>query len=146
MTAIAAEYIGRGIGTSEASRMLHIPRCSLYCRSGRQLLTRGRKPSSMTVRTGTGETVFISNTEVVSEIEHLLSREFVCYGYRKVTKHLQHTGFSINRKKVFRLMSEHFVLHRIRSLHMWSGVPERFPRGRTVYCEQTVSDCASVAR
>ncbi len=44
-------------------------------------------------------------------MEHLLSREFVCYGYRKVTKHLQHTGFSINRKKVFRLMSEHSLLN-----------------------------------
>lgn len=65
----------------------------------------------MTVRTGTGETVFVSNTEVVSEIEQLLSREFVCYGYRKVTKHLQHAGFSINKKKVFRLMSEHSLLN-----------------------------------
>ena len=107
MTAIAAEYIDIGIGTSEASRMLHIPRCSLYSRSGRQLLTRGRKPSSMTVRTGTGVTVFVSNTEVVSEIAQLLSREFVCYWYRKAAKHLQHAGFSINRKKVFRLMSKH---------------------------------------
>ena len=107
MTAIAADYTGRGVNASEASRMLHIPRCSLYRRPAWPLLPRGRKPSSMTVRTGTDETVFVSNTEVVSEIEQLLSREFVCYGYRKAAKHLQHAGFSINRKKVFRLMSKH---------------------------------------
>jgi hypothetical protein len=65
----------------------------------------------MTASTGTGETVFISNTDVVSEVGQLLSRESVCCGYRKVMKHLQHTGFSINKKKVFRLMSEHSLLN-----------------------------------
>lgn len=40
----------------------------------------------------------------------------------------------------------HPALHPIISLHMWSGCPERFSRGRTVYCEQTMSDYASVTR
>jgi transposase-like protein len=39
MTAMASEYIGRGIDASEASRMLHIPRCSLYRRPGMLPLT-----------------------------------------------------------------------------------------------------------
>ena len=111
MTTIAAEYIGRGIGASEASRMLHIPRCSLYRRSVRLESSRGRRPSSLTLRMDGKTAVVLSNTDVVTEIKRLLSREFVCYGYHKVTKHLQHAGFSINKKKVFRLMSEHSLLN-----------------------------------
>ena len=34
----------------------------------------------------------------------LLSREFVCYGYKKVTKYLQRSVYLINRKKVFRIL------------------------------------------
>jgi putative transposase len=41
----------------------------------------------------------------------LLSREFVCYGYKKVTKHLQRSGYIINRKKVFRILKENNLLN-----------------------------------
>ena len=41
----------------------------------------------------------------------LLGREFVCYGYRKVCKYLQRSGYIINRKKVFRLMKENNLLN-----------------------------------
>lgn len=53
----------------------------------------------------------VYNTSVVEVIEDLLSSEFVCYGYKKVTKYLQHSGYRINRKKVRRLMRENHLLN-----------------------------------
>lgn len=55
MIAIAAEYIGGGIGIYKVSSMLHIPRCTLYRQPYRPLLPRGRKTSSITLRAGPGE-------------------------------------------------------------------------------------------
>ena len=57
------------------------------------------------------EGIPVPDTQVLEEIRELLSREFVCYGYRKVTKHLQRSGYRINRKKVFRLMKEKHLLN-----------------------------------
>jgi hypothetical protein len=48
----------------------------------------------------------VDNSIVINEIEKILSREFVCYGYKKTTKQLNRTGYMINRKKVRRLMDE----------------------------------------
>ena len=44
-------------------------------------------------------------------IEYLFSREFICYGYKKVTKHLWNFGYLLNRKKVRRLMKESHLLN-----------------------------------
>ena len=85
------------MGISEISRYAGIPRMSFYSR--RSEGKRGRKPSSFTVRNADGIEELVSNTSVVNVIEDLLSREFVCYGYKKTTKHLQNSGYRINRKK-----------------------------------------------
>ncbi len=53
----------------------------------------------------------IGEDRLLEEITDLLGREFVCYGYKKVTKHLQRSGYRINRKKVFRLMKEKHLLN-----------------------------------
>ena len=48
---------------------------------------------------------------MVDEMEKLLSREFVCYGYKKTAKQLNRLGYDINRKKVRRLKSENNLLN-----------------------------------
>ena len=65
---------------------------------------RGRKPSTHT-RHQDGK--LVANEQVVEQIKSILSVEFVFYGYDLVTEDLrQDWGFIINKKKVYRLMSE----------------------------------------
>jgi putative transposase len=51
------------------------------------------------------ETTIVDKSIIVNEMEKLLSREFICYGYKKTTKHLNRLGYKTNRKKVRRLMA-----------------------------------------
>jgi len=53
----------------------------------------------------------VDNSVIVDEIEYLLSKEFVCYGYKKTAKHLNRLGYIINRKKGRRLMAENNLLN-----------------------------------
>lgn len=71
---------------------------------------RGIKPSEFTRVVGGDK---VPNSEVVKQIKQLLEREFVDYGYLKVTYYLQdELGYIINHKKVFRLMQVHQLLYR----------------------------------
>ena len=105
------EYAGRGLSTTRILEILRIPRSTFYHSSPALHLKRGRKPSSMTERIVGQDIIMIPDDQVLADIIELLSREFVCYGYRKVTKHLQRTGYRINRKKVFRIMKENRLLN-----------------------------------
>ena len=106
MSTLASEYVGRGISSTAAASLLHIPRCTLYRTPVHLPSRKGRRYSEITLRkTVDGAFVYLSNGQVVEEMKELLSREFVCYGYKKVAKHLQREGFMINRKKVRRLMA-----------------------------------------
>jgi transposase InsO family protein len=67
----------------------------------------GAKPSLLTKRKD-GTTVV--NEVVITAIKTLLSEEFVCYGYQKVTASLKQLDFIINGKKVYRLMDENNLL------------------------------------
>ena len=71
---------------------------------------KGRKPSSVTAIAE--ETV--DNKVVVEDITELLSKEFVDYGYIKVSKYLKQNNYNINKKKVYRLMKENNLLHKQR--------------------------------
>jgi len=68
---------------------------------------RGLKPSDVTLK---ADGTVIPNTEIVEIIKTILSEEFVCYGYIKVTKQLKRDGFIINHKKVYRLMDVNILL------------------------------------
>ena len=68
---------------------------------------RGISPSTQTAMT---DGSVVPNTEVVDKIRSILSGEFVCYGYHKVTMQLRQEDFIINRKKVYRLMDENNLL------------------------------------
>lgn len=68
---------------------------------------RGRKPS---VHTLLQDGSMLSNNSVVIAIRFILSEEFVCFGYDKITDDLRSNGFIINPKKTYRLMKEHKLL------------------------------------
>ena len=67
----------------------------------------GVKPSTHTLKQ---DTSMVENTLVVKDIRNLLSQEFVCYGYEKVTAQLRTQSYIINKKKVYRLMNENNLL------------------------------------
>ena len=105
------EYRSRGI---TVTRMLHlrgIPESTYYRKHSMIHLKRGRKPSQTTCLSVGNDIVRIPDTQILLVIEELLGREFVCYGYKKVTKYLQKSGYIINRKKVFRIMKENNLLN-----------------------------------
>ena len=111
---LAYEYIAKGLGVSDIANILHIPRCSFYRNGGsgeEPLLRKGRHNSSFTLRKECDEITIVDNSIVVNEIEKILSREFVCYGYKKTAKQLNRIGYEINRKKVRRLMAENNLLN-----------------------------------
>ena len=55
--------------------------------------------------------ISVPDTVVKDDIKYLLSKEFVCYGYKKVAKYLKkYYGYIINSKKVYRLMKEMSLL------------------------------------
>ncbi|EQD75615.1 transposase [mine drainage metagenome] len=111
---LADEYIGKGLGISNIANLLHIPRCSFYRNGGSDeepSMKRGRHNSLFTPRKDGNEITTVDDSIVVEEMEKLLSREFVCYGYKKTTKQLNRQGYIINRKKVRRLMAENNLLN-----------------------------------
>lgn len=67
----------------------------------------GAKPSLCTKMQDGAAVV---NEEVITSIKKLLSEEFVCYGYKKVTASLKKLSYIINGKKVYRLMNENNLL------------------------------------
>ncbi len=106
---LANEYIDRGLGISVIASILHIPRCSFYRNdesSERQLQKRGRHNSLFTIKRDGNETIMVDNSIVVNEMEKLLSKEFVCYGYKKTAKQLNRYGYEINRKRIGERMKD----------------------------------------
>ena len=69
--------------------------------------TKGIKPSSHTPR---NDGSLVANEMVVEDIKAILSGDFVCYGYHKVTMELRRLSYIINRKKVYRLMDANKLL------------------------------------
>ena len=111
---MANGYIDRGLGINDIVNILHIPRCIFYRNGGpseEPLLRKGRHNSSFTLRRDGDETTIVDNGIVVNELEKLLSRVFVCYGYKKTAKQLNRYGYKINRKKVRRLMAENNLMN-----------------------------------
>lgn len=68
---------------------------------------RGLKPSTETIKAD-GE--IVSNEEVIDRIKSILSGEFICYGYQKITIQLKQEQYIINHKKVYRLMDQNNLL------------------------------------
>lgn len=75
---------------------------------------RGRKPSTHTLMHSGAR---VENQQVVKQICRILNQEFYCYGYEKVTWELHDLGYIINKKKVYRLMSEAHLVHQCNRIH-----------------------------
>lgn len=82
-----------------------LPRSSYYYKpSG------GEKGSKPSIETSKKDGTIVPNTDVVDKIRAILSGEFVCYGYQKITIQLKREDFIINHKKVYRLMDQNSLL------------------------------------
>jgi len=68
---------------------------------------RGAKPSTHTFKL---DGSMVENQAVVEGIKDILAQEFCCYGYENVTGELRKLDYHINKKKVYRLMSEQNLL------------------------------------
>jgi len=70
--------------------------------------TKGKPKTSQTYNTLKKQTV--PDTEILQEIEEILTQKFVLYGYKKTTAELKKRGYVINHKKVYRIMKENRLL------------------------------------
>jgi len=68
---------------------------------------KGIRPSSHTPKQ---DGTLVPNELVVEDIKAILSGDFVCYGYHKVTMELRQMNYIINPKKVYRLMDQNNLL------------------------------------
>lgn len=108
---LAELFISQGHPVGKVIETIGIKSSSFYY-TPKSSTQKGKAKSKRTKIAGAG---YVSNEQVIKEIEHLLEQEFVDYGYRKVTHWLrQHKKYIINEKKVYRLMKEHGLL-RIRN-------------------------------
>jgi len=116
------QYIGEGNKVTKVLSMVDISRSTFYYRAvtGRK----GRKPEKYVMhRRGQ----LFSEQAVIEEIKHLLSQEFVNYGYIKVSMYLKDKEYIINKKRVYRIMKENRLLlnKRIRGSRKREFVKER---------------------
>jgi len=108
---IAEQFIEEGHPKKSVLSILGIPRSSYYYQPVEAPLRRGIAKSEYTTLRFGGQ---VSNNQVILDIEGLLGREFVDYGYLKVTHWLrQQKDYVINPKKVYRLMSENKLLNKV---------------------------------
>lgn len=108
---VVADFLKEGHPVSTVLQGVGLSKSTYYYKS-KTGGKRGR-PSSEFTMTASGRKV--SNTQVVDEIEELLSEEFVDYGYLKTTYWLQQNkGYIINHKKVYRLMKEGGLLNKFK--------------------------------
>lgn len=64
--------------------------------------TKGNKPPETTCYKEKG---FVNQETVVSSVKEILSHEFINYGYRLMTSHLQREGYTIKQKQVIAILS-----------------------------------------
>ena len=106
-----SEYRSRGMNISRILALLKIPRSTHYYSPPSLQIRRGRKSSLITERITDSGIIAITDGQILLDITDLLSKEFVCYGYKKVRKYLRRSGYIINRKKVFRILKENNLLN-----------------------------------
>ncbi|MCK5840376.1 MAG: IS3 family transposase [Bacteroidales bacterium] len=102
---IVCRMVSQGMRTTKALAIARIPRSTYYYKAiGRP---KGKSPSSQTMHNGK----WVDNQQVLDAIKELLGQEFIDYGYIRTTQDLKQQGYTINKKKVYRLMKEHKLLY-----------------------------------
>ncbi|MFT6948291.1 MAG: putative transposase [Vicingaceae bacterium] len=64
---------------------------------------KGNKPSKFTFLKDKG---MVSQEIVVNSVKSILSHEFIDCGYRIMTAYIKRDGYTINHKKLYRIMKE----------------------------------------
>jgi len=105
---IASQFINEGFAVSTVLNCLQLSNSTYNYKS-----KDGQKGRPVSQWTKTQDGLKVKNEKVVKEIEELLSKEFVDYGYLKVTHWLrQEMSYIINPKKVYRLMAQAGLLNK----------------------------------
>jgi putative transposase len=102
---IIREYVSQGVRVEDAIGIVGISRSSYYYKS-----KKGKKGISKTSHTQF-KTEWVDDKKIVKIIARILSKEFIDYGYRKITSILKRKGFAIGKKKAYRLMKENNLLN-----------------------------------
>jgi transposase InsO family protein len=107
---IASGFIQEGIPKYKVLSILGVPRSSHYYKP---ISGSGRRGIPQSEYTLTVQGVQVPNATVLEDIKDLLGEEFVDYGYLKTTHWLrQEREYTINPKKVYRLMRENGLLNK----------------------------------
>ena len=103
---LMGQYRSKGLPVTRMLILLRIPGSSCYRKPSLVYLKSRGKPSRTTDLSSENEITIVPESEILAVIRDHLGREFVCYGYKKVTRYLQRPGYKINRKKVFRILKK----------------------------------------
>lgn len=108
---LVINYIAQGLTRDRALEIADLSKHQFYYKPINR--KRGRKPSILTpVGNSAGTSRHIEEQEVVKEIIRIKTTpEIEDYGYRKVCVALMLSGYWINHKKVYRIMSSHQLLN-----------------------------------
>ncbi|MEM3192770.1 MAG: hypothetical protein QW292_11970 [Candidatus Parvarchaeota archaeon] len=98
------------MGISRMLALLNILRSTFYY-DNKSDVTRGKRRSASTGLINDSVTTIVSEDLLACQIIDILSREFVCYGYKKVTACLKRFGHEINKKHVFPIIEENNILN-----------------------------------
>jgi len=101
---IVRRAVSQGMPVNKALVIAEIPRSSYYYKSNGKRI--GKVPSTHT-KWGN---FLVENDMIVKEINAILGREFIDYGYERTASELKKRGYYINKKKVYRLMKENNLL------------------------------------
>lgn len=121
---IALKYIAMRYKQSTVLRLLNLNKSTFYYKN--RPGERGRKPTSYTMKI---DGTKVEDGKVLEEINRLLSREFVWYGYRKITEHLKLGGWMIGKKKVYRIARKNKLLLPIRKI---KGEKKRYVKHKMI--------------
>ena len=89
---------------------------------------KGNKPSEFTHHKSKG---MVDQNIVVESIKGILGHEFIDCGYRLMTSYLQRDGYTINHKKLYRIMKEEGIL-KLENRIKRSGSGRKFVKFRKV--------------
>lgn len=102
---MVSNYMGQGLKRDTALTITNISKHQFYHRPADKQQV-GNTSSTHTRR----ENDWVDNEQVVALIKEIQSNEDTNYGYRKMSFQLALLGFTINHKKVYRLMKEAALL------------------------------------
>ena len=102
---IICRYVGAGLRVAKAVSIAGIGKSTYYYHSTGN--PKGKRVSTHTLKDG----VMVNNEVVISDLIDLLTPEYHDYGYKVSSVLLKRQGYTINHKKVRRLMRDNHLLH-----------------------------------